>query len=221
MSPRFTRVRRPGPATSFIAARGGRPRARPGRVGSARLAADRSTGTRPTRRRAGGRPRRWAPAGRSDSTEARGRAARRPPHSRRCGEPVAGARGSRPARAGAPPRRRRWSPARGAPPGRHAEHATRARAPGPARLPPAVFGSPEPRVIQRRTPRSRTTAAPCGIRYRPVGAPLEHKEARNRALVERSRGPLEPIGAPRFELGTSPTRTVRATRLRHAPSGPS
>src|SRR3954454_18900027 len=25
------------------------------------------------------------------------------------------------------------------------------------------------------------------------------------------------IGAPRFELGTSPTRTVRATRLRHAP----
>jgi hypothetical protein len=27
------------------------------------------------------------------------------------------------------------------------------------------------------------------------------------------------IGAPRFELGTSPTRTVRATRLRHAPIG--
>ena len=27
----------------------------------------------------------------------------------------------------------------------------------------------------------------------------------------------KPIGAPRFELGTSPTRTVRATRLRHAP----
>ena len=26
------------------------------------------------------------------------------------------------------------------------------------------------------------------------------------------------IGAPRFELGTSPTRTVRATRLRHAPT---
>ena len=31
-----------------------------------------------------------------------------------------------------------------------------------------------------------------------------------------SRGSL--IGAPRFELGTSPTRTVRATRLRHAPT---
>ena len=28
---------------------------------------------------------------------------------------------------------------------------------------------------------------------------------------------LRSIGAPRFELGTSPTRTVRATRLRHAP----
>src|SRR5271154_4747859 len=29
---------------------------------------------------------------------------------------------------------------------------------------------------------------------------------------------LRNIGAPRFELGTSPTRTVRATRLRHAPT---
>ena len=28
------------------------------------------------------------------------------------------------------------------------------------------------------------------------------------------------IGAPGFEPGTSPTRTVRATRLRHAPRGP-
>src|SRR5512132_3718235 len=27
-----------------------------------------------------------------------------------------------------------------------------------------------------------------------------------------------PIGVPRFELGTSPTRTERATRLRHTPS---
>src|SRR5437879_2845255 len=27
-----------------------------------------------------------------------------------------------------------------------------------------------------------------------------------------------PIGAPGFEPGTSPTRTVRATRLRHAPT---
>src|ERR1700733_6826310 len=29
------------------------------------------------------------------------------------------------------------------------------------------------------------------------------------------------IGAPGFEPGTSPTRTVRATRLRHAPNGSS
>src|SRR3954449_4632250 len=29
----------------------------------------------------------------------------------------------------------------------------------------------------------------------------------------------DPIGAPGFEPGTSPTRTVRATRLRHAPRG--
>jgi hypothetical protein len=37
----------------------------------------------------------------------------------------------------------------------------------------------------------------------------------------RAQTPFPPpgrgIGAPRFELGTSPTRTVRATRLRHAP----
>ena len=29
-----------------------------------------------------------------------------------------------------------------------------------------------------------------------------------------------PIGVPRFELGTSPTRTERATRLRHTPYTP-
>ena len=28
------------------------------------------------------------------------------------------------------------------------------------------------------------------------------------------------IGVPRFELGTSPTRTERATRLRHTPRRP-
>jgi hypothetical protein len=30
--------------------------------------------------------------------------------------------------------------------------------------------------------------------------------------------PVLTIGVPRFELGTSPTRTERATRLRHTPS---
>src|SRR5215211_9446040 len=33
------------------------------------------------------------------------------------------------------------------------------------------------------------------------------------------RFPRDSIGVPRFELGTSPTRTERATRLRHTPSG--
>src|SRR5213075_824714 len=32
------------------------------------------------------------------------------------------------------------------------------------------------------------------------------------------RFPRDSIGVPRFELGTSPTRTERATRLRHTPS---
>ena len=31
---------------------------------------------------------------------------------------------------------------------------------------------------------------------------------------------IPPIGAPGFEPGTSPTRTVRATGLRHAPNDP-
>src|SRR4029077_12194186 len=32
--------------------------------------------------------------------------------------------------------------------------------------------------------------------------------------------PRQRIGVPRFELGTSPTRTERATRLRHTPEAP-
>ena len=45
------------------------------------------------------------------------------------------------------------------------------------------------------------------------GASLCRRKYRGIGLV----GPIPRIGAPRFELGTSPTRTVRATRLRHAP----
>ena len=38
------------------------------------------------------------------------------------------------------------------------------------------------------------------------------------ALLQRGSGLVKPfIGLPRFELGTSPTRTERATRLRHSP----
>src|SRR4029077_14935367 len=45
-----------------------------------------------------------------------------------------------------------------------------------------------------------------------------------RARIPQGRNPLprtpalRKVGVPRFELGTSPTRTERATRLRHTPS---
>ena len=38
--------------------------------------------------------------------------------------------------------------------------------------------------------------------------------------VTSQRWVIPPIGAPGFEPGTSPTRTVRATGLRHAPNTP-
>ena len=46
------------------------------------------------------------------------------------------------------------------------------------------------------------------------GAPADAPAGRR---CDRPAGGQLTIGAPRFELGTSPTRTVRATRLRHAP----
>ncbi len=39
----------------------------------------------------------------------------------------------------------------------------------------------------------------------------------NGTTAGRRSSPGPQIGAPGFEPGTSPTRTVRATRLRHAP----
>ena len=48
--------------------------------------------------------------------------------------------------------------------------------------------------------------------------PAKLLEVAGNKKAPRSRGFL--TGAPRFELGTSPTRTVRATRLRHAPKSP-
>ena len=48
-------------------------------------------------------------------------------------------------------------------------------------------------------------------------AALGGEVSRSPARVDRGRASCCFIGAPRFELGTSPTRTVRATRLRHAP----
>ena len=57
--------------------------------------------------------------------------------------------------------------------------------------------------------------APCPLE-REIGPILDPRPAPG-AQRARSRGGPAVIGAPGFEPGTSPTRTVRATRLRHAP----
>lgn len=52
-------------------------------------------------------------------------------------------------------------------------------------------------------------------------SPCHHSFKSANSARFQSRGhnhAVKNIGAPRFELGTSPTRTVRATRLRHAPN---
>ena len=49
------------------------------------------------------------------------------------------------------------------------------------------------------------------------GPSLPSRAPRKRERQRGAEAPL-PIGVPRFELGTSPTRTERATRLRHTPS---
>ena len=58
------------------------------------------------------------------------------------------------------------------------------------------------------------------------GVPHQGASPRSRRARMQRRKPLHQrlsarIGAPGFEPGTSPTRTVRATRLRHAPRAPS
>jgi putative NADH-flavin reductase len=49
-----------------------------------------------------------------------------------------------------------------------------------------------------------------------IGAAITRADIAGGLVGTSSRGPTS-IGAPGFEPGTSPTRTVRATRLRHAP----
>ena len=49
----------------------------------------------------------------------------------------------------------------------------------------------------------------------PSASPTGHRKRGSRG---NHRFPRVEIGVPRFELGTSPTRTERATRLRHTPS---
>jgi hypothetical protein len=77
---------------------------------------------------------------------------------------------------------------------------------------------------------SSRTLRPITQRLRPDGSGASRSAAipvPGQAVPGRRSGPVRPlpppgprIGAPRFELGTSPTRTVRATRLRHAPKRP-
>ena len=62
--------------------------------------------------------------------------------------------------------------------------------------------------------------SPSSTRHRPVDPVLGYYERYHESLpavLLRSRSGFGAIGAPGFEPGTSPTRTVRATRLRHAP----
>ena len=75
--------------------------------------------------------------------------------------------------------------------------------------------------VDQKTGRQRSANATPGAvgRSRPPGRPLR---TRRGGGGPRSRGARTPrdsvaIGAPGFEPGTSPTRTARATRLRHAP----
>src|SRR5581483_4809494 len=68
----------------------------------------------------------------------------------------------------------------------------------PVRLPLAIG---RPGLLEPHRPRP--------LRLAPDLANLVSKRAARRRLSH--------IGVPRFELGTSPTRTERATRLRHTP----
>ena len=65
--------------------------------------------------------------------------------------------------------------------------------------------------LRSQSPRTRTNTAartPRRSAFSGIFAPIR--------LCSQTKS----IGAPGFELGTSPTRTVRATRLRHAPTPP-
>ena len=86
----------------------------------------------------------------------------------------------------------------------------------------------------RQTPRRRAASSAArvdaatrsdggrGREQRRGAASLRDVPRRRRGLPRRESAPadsrLAEIGVPRFELGTSPTRTERATRLRHTPS---
>src|SRR6476620_3107356 len=66
---------------------------------------------------------------------------------------------------------------------------------------------------------SRATRESPRRRQRPSGiSPAEGGDLPRRKSAPADFRFAESIGVPRFELGASPTRTERATRLRHTPS---
>ena len=65
--------------------------------------------------------------------------------------------------------------------------------------------------LELRVEEGQDLVAGCAHRRKSTGGNI----AAGAALRPRQR-----IGVPRFELGTSPTRTERATRLRHTPEAP-
>jgi hypothetical protein len=96
--------------------------------------------------------------------------------------------------------------------------------PGP---PTAEAQRPIPRGSRRPTAAPGNTNARLGHRFEKTEQPRTQNPRKSGAPVRirsllfapvRRYSPTKSIGAPRFELGTSPTRTVRATRLRHAPT---
>ena len=89
---------------------------------------------------------------------------------------------------------------------------------GPGALPPGRSTFRDGRMVRIEYFAEWSEAlAAAGLRS---SRPLRTAPARNAGRCGVLRG-NRVIGLPRFELGTSPTRTERATRLRHSPTGPS
>src|SRR5206468_6230946 len=87
--------------------------------------------------------------------------------------------------------------------------------PGPARgVPPGLRGVGL-RLVHGRAP--APAGARAGARRAPPLAPCDLRLKRLAPGEERSSSPGREVGVPTFEPGTSPTRTERATRLRHTP----
>src|SRR5581483_1096338 len=76
---------------------------------------------------------------------------------------------------------------------------------------------------QRSGARKKSFIAAAGVTAAAANVPeVRRRRQRRRTPEQQSGAPAErcegEIGVPRFELGTSPTRTERATRLRHTPT---